>query len=321
MAKIKPPYHGIIEKINRHHESKQSKPRPHFGLSQCGHHCERWLWLSFRWAIIEQFQGRILRLFRRGHMEEETIVKDLKAAGLVITNTGFHDQLNVKAGCNVSGSLDGVIHKGVHLAEDKKHVLEIKTHAKKSFEDLQKKGVQKSKPLHYWQMQAYMKLSDIDRALYVAVCKDNDELYVERVKLDEIQAQRKIDRCKRIAMEERMPPPVSTDPSWYQCRFCAAPEFCHKSHTTKEVNCRTCIHVTPLEAGGFRCERWGADIPVEAQRAGCKSHIIHPDLTTLNMVEMKDEWTAVFQNGSGSVSYDVGENGLSSAEFLKELVE
>ena len=40
------------------------------GASSIGHKCERYLWYQFRWFFREKFNGRMLRLFDRGHREE-----------------------------------------------------------------------------------------------------------------------------------------------------------------------------------------------------------------------------------------------------------
>lgn len=63
----------IIERIESYYEENQEPPRPHMGLSQVGHHCDRYLWLNFRWAHVEKFSGRVLRLFQRGHDEEKRL--------------------------------------------------------------------------------------------------------------------------------------------------------------------------------------------------------------------------------------------------------
>jgi len=312
--KLPKPMHTLTAKIDRHHEEKAEPPRPHFGLSSCGEECERKLWLNFRWAVIEKFSGRILRLFRRGHNEEFTLVEDLKAAGLTIEHAGADPQKRVSFGCNVSGSLDGIITSGVPEAPEKRHILEMKTHSKKSFDDLLKHGVEKSKPMHYAQMQVYMLGIGIDRALYVSICKDDDRIYTERVKLNKDYATKKVERSKRIAMSDTMPPPISTRPDWYQCKLCSAYEFCHKTKTTKEVNCRTCAHSTPLQSDGFRCERWNSEIPTEAQRKGCPSHVVHPDLVPVKLLGGTGKWTAFYEGG-----YEVGEDGISSREFLEGL--
>jgi hypothetical protein len=273
--KIPEPEITLAGLIDQHHAKTQEPPRPHMGCSILGHPCDRYLWLSFRWAVIEKFDGRILRLFRRGQLEESTILQDLRAVGVKVSDR----QSSVDFGWHISGSVDGIITAGVPEAPLKYHVLECKTHSKKSFDDLQKNGVEKSKPQHYIQMQLYMLGLKIDRALYYAICKDNDEIYTERVRLNKELAQKYIDRGKRLVQFDRMPEPMSVDPSWYICKMCAAHEFCHKSHTTKEVNCRTCCHATATEQSTWTCAKHDdSEIPVEFQRTGCESHLLHPDL-------------------------------------------
>ena len=303
--------------IDKHHESKAEPPRPHLGASRLGHPCDRWLWLSFRWAVQPQFPGRILRLFRRGHREEETVVADLRAVGMDIRSTGAK-QSKIDLGCHVSGSLDGIIERGVPEAPNKLHILEIKTHSKKSFDDLEKNGVEKSKPMHFVQMQVYMAGSKIDRALYVSICKDDDRIYTERVRYDKETAQKYIDRGRRLALDERLPPPISTDPSWYQCAYCDARDFCHVTKTTKEVNCRTCAHVTPLKDSTWRCERHNADgIPVEYQRTGCECHVLHPDLVPWQVQEGRDQWTAVYLiDGKAVANGEPDATVFASSEIL-----
>jgi hypothetical protein len=271
----------IQKLIDQHHSNCQAPPRPHMGCSQLGHPCDRYLWLSFRWAVIEKFDGRILRLFRRGQLEESTILQDLRAVGVKVGDR----QGMVDFGCHISGSVDGVITQGVPESPMKYHVLECKTHSKKSFDDLQKNGVEKSKPQHFIQMQLYMLGLKIDRALYYAICKDTDEIYTERVRLNKELAQKYVDRGKRLVQSDRMPEPLSTDPSWYQCKFCPAWDFCHKSHKTNEVNCRTCCHSTATDQSTWTCAKHdNAEVPVDFQRVGCESHLIHPDLVLWKII-------------------------------------
>lgn len=307
--KIPEPLHSVAALIDRHHEVNQEPPRPHFGLSMCGHHCERYLWLNFRWAVIQKFNGRMLRLFRRGHLEELTIVEDLRAAGLEITNAGA-TQARVDFGAHVSGSMDGRIERGVPEAPTKPHLLEIKTHNDVSFKELSKKGVKESKPMHWAQMQAYMLGGGLERALYVAINKNDDSIYTERVKLDVEAAESLVDRSVRIATSDRLPPPISTDPTWYQCKMCPMSEFCHTSKTTKEVNCRTCAHATACANSTWHCARWDGVIPLDTQRTGCEAHVLHPDLVPWEMGEPVGEWTATY-NGVPN-----GEDGFSSSELL-----
>lgn len=311
MSKLPDPVNTIATMIDQYHSSKPSKPRPHMGVSLLGHHCDRWLWINFRWAVVEDFDGRILRLFRRGHSEEDTIIKDLRNIGIDIRSS----QRRVDFGNHVSGSLDGVIESGVPEAPKARHVAEFKTHSKKSFDDMVKNGVEKSKPMHFIQMQVYMHGTSINRALYLAVCKDDDRIYTERVKYDKKVAEDAIIRGKRIAMSDRMPEPVSADPSWYQCKFCPAHSFCHKAEPTKRVNCRTCAHSTAMADSTWRCERHDADaIPEDFQHEGCDDHILHPDMVPWVMEGSEDGHSVKWKIGDRWVVN--GEGGYKSSEII-----
>lgn len=313
MAKIPDPHSSIQYQIDCAHEARKERPRPHMGVSQIGHKCERWLWLSFRWAVIPTFSGRILRLFRRGHNEEAQIISDLRAIDIDIHSTGG-SQARVSFGSHVSGSIDGIIKSGVPGALLKKHIAEFKTHSKKSFDDVEKNGVEKSKPIHYVQMQAYMLGMDIDRALYLAVCKDDDRIYTERVRLDRSVALKYVERAKTIALSDRMPAPLSTDETWFECRFCDAHEFCHKTKLTKEVNCRTCAHSTAKDDSTWFCELHQDSIPTDFQHDGCDSHVLHPDLVPWDKKDAGNDEEAIYIIDGNHVLN--GASGFKSTEIL-----
>lgn len=318
MSQIPPPTDNLPARIYAAYEARAEPPRPHLGASQIGHHCERWLWLSFRWAIVEQFSGRLLRLFERGHNEEAIIVRNLREAGVEISDcdplTG--EQFSIKDG-HFGGSLDGIIYGGVPEAPKKKHVAEFKTHSLKSFNELCRDGVQKSKPQHYDQMQCYMLGKDIDRALYLAVCKDDDRLYVERVRLDRERAEKLYAKAQRIIASDRLPEPVSADPTWYKCKWCAAHSFCHGDGMLPKVNCRTCAHSTAQRDGTWQCARWGSIIPtVDAQRAGCDSHVIHPDLAPWPVEYSEDGLTATYIIDGKPVKNGPPPEGYTSREIV-----
>jgi len=309
------PNHSIANLIDQTYEKKQSDKRPHLGASLLGHHCDRWLWLSFRWAVIEKFPGRILRLFERGQEEEEKIIKWLRSIGIVING----EQTPVNFGSHVSGSLDAIAESGVPLALKTKHIVEFKTHSLKSFKDLCSKSVKDSKPQHWAQMQIYMQGTGIDRALYFAVCKDDDHIYTERIKYDEKAANKLIERGKRIALSERIPVPVSTDSTWYQCRYCPAHDFCFGSRLTQEINCRTCALSTPTPEGEWLCARYGnAAIPVGEQRKEHYCHVLHPDLTPWKLCDSDIENTALYEiNGEYVYNGEPDERVIGSRELIE----
>ena len=36
-----------------------------------------------------------------------------------------------------------------------------------------------------------------------------------------------VDRGRRLATQDEIPPPISTDPTWFECKWCSAHDFCH----------------------------------------------------------------------------------------------
>jgi hypothetical protein len=132
-------------------------------------------------------------------------------------------------------------------------VLEFKTHSVKSFTELTAKGVVLAKPQHAAQMQIYMHLTGITRALYVAVCKDTDALHIERIEADSAMAERLLDKAGRIIFAQHPPARISEDPAWFECRFCDHHAVCHEGGGAA-VTCRSCLHATPVD-GGWHCAR------------------------------------------------------------------
>ena len=304
--------------VDAFHEGRQERPRPHLGASLLGHHCDRYLWLTFRWAVQEQFKGRILRLFRRGQLEETTVVQDLRSIGCTITNTG-DQQSRVDFGSHVSGSMDGCIQQGLPGYEREKLVLEIKTHSAKSFAELARDGVSKAKPQHLVQMQAYMLGTGVKLALYYAVCKDTDEIYTEIVAFDQQAAQDAVARGKRIALSDRIPEPCpGAGPSWWQCKYCPAYAMCWQQQPTQHVNCRTCAHSTAAKDGTFGCEKWLAPIPLDAQHVGCDEHVLHPDMVPWPLDDTRStaEAAAYVIDGRVVKNGKAGADVYSSTEIL-----
>jgi hypothetical protein len=160
---------------------------------------------------------------------------------------------------------------------------------------LEKDGVAKAKPEHWVQMQVYMAGAGLDRALYIGVNKNDDRLHIERIHYDKDAAEAAIDRGRRISEADRMPEPVAgAGPAWYQCKFCPAYNFCHQTKLTREVNCRTCAHSTARPDGYWHCGVYDDVIPVPAQRRGCTSHVLHPDLVPWKMGESPDGVTGAW---------------------------
>jgi hypothetical protein len=264
--------------------------RPHLGASLIGTECERALWYAFRWVRPARFPGRILRLFETGQLEEARLVRNLRRTGATVLevdpDTGRQFRVEAHGG-HFGGSMDAIA-RGLLESPGTWHVLEFKTHGAKSFSDLASKGVRSSKPQHYAQMQTYMHLADLDWAMYVAVCKDTDDLHVERVPADPHVAQGLLERARRVIFADTPGPRISDDPKWFQCRMCDYRGICHGDEPAA-VNCRTCLHSTPMD-GGWRCERHDRPLSQADQRHACERHLYLPALVPAEQVDAGPDW-------------------------------
>lgn len=317
VAEVSPTVEAIYAHYQRVHGAEPA--RPYLGGSIIGKACERALFYDFRWATSKQFDGRLYRLFQTGHREEDRIIKDLIAAGLKVwaVNPATGKQwgwFEPECGNHYAGNADGIC-TGVIEAPVAAHLLECKTHNTKSFADLKNKGVEASKPVHFSQMQQYMhwsigehgKTAGCTRALYVAVCKETDEIYIERIAYDEARASGLVAKAKRVIFAKSIPSRISEDASWFECRLCDHHATCHKDKVPN-VSCRTCAHATPEmvpHADGtarWTCAAADCTIPLDVQRTGCEMHRFIPDLLA--------NWAQPIDAIDNDIKYQVKANGL-----------
>jgi hypothetical protein len=255
--------------------------RGHLGCSVIGRECERELWYAFRGCVNVAHEGRLLRLFDRGHREEEALVRWLRLADVVVHDvdpvTG--EQFGYKThGGHFAGSMDGCC-LGLVEAPKTWHCLEFKTSGDRPFRNLAKHGCEKSKPEHFAQMQLYMHLSGMTRAYYLVVNKNNDELYHERVRYDDAVAVEMLEKARRIITGPTPPPRISESPAYYKCGWCDFADVCHQT-SLPLVHCRTCLHATAELDGDSRwsCALHKSDRTLDEQAAGCAGHRYIPSL-------------------------------------------
>jgi hypothetical protein len=322
MAILPTPNYETVQLIyDAYEKDADSGNRPHLGASLIGHACERYLWYTFRWIDSKQFSGRILRLFETGQLEEARIVANLRRIGVTVHDvTPEGAQWRVEDfGGHFGGSLDGAC-VGLPEAPKTWHVLEFKTHNDKSFTDLTKNGVEKAKPMHFAQMQMYMGYTGMDRAMYIAVNKNNDAIHSERIQFNEDEFEKYKARAERVIRANEPPLKCSNDPSWYVCKMCDFAEHCH-GDVAPAVNCRTCAHSTPEMDG---VARWSCaiktddnTISLDTQRTGCAKHRYIPIL--LDNFAKEDyiiDGKVAYQTEAGHfINGDEGSKELSSKEI------
>lgn len=267
-------------------------------MSALGSECDRQIWLAWRWASKpEQLTGQKLRLFETGNVYEGRLVADLRRVeGVEVQDVDPDTGKQFKVyshGGHCRGKLDGEV-LGVPEAPTKIHVLEFKTHNEKNFKELQKKGVQVAKPAHWAQCQKYMASRGRDRCLYLAVCKNNDALYSERIRLDPLAVIKLDARIENIIAQQRAPSKIAETPEKWPCTFCNEKSVCHKEDFGRN-HCRSCVHATPIvdhesTDATWLCEKWNKTLTVDEQRAGCHSHVFIPDFVPGEQVDAGDDF-------------------------------
>jgi len=267
--------HSTVSAIYKNYEKvADTGQRPHLGASELGHECERYLWLSFRWARQPGWEGRMLRLFESGNREEPRLIENLRAIGVEVWDKDENGQQFRYAaiGGHVGGSQDGVA-LGLPEAPKTPHLLEFKTSNNKSFTGLVKNGVMKAKAQHWSQMQLYMGWASLDRAMYLVVNKDTDEIYSERIVFDQREFDRLLARAERIVTATEPAITIGENAEFFSCRYCRFKDQCYGTEAP-QVNCRTCAHATPETDGDGRwsCAEHKKDLTVQDQRSGCRDH-------------------------------------------------
>jgi len=281
---------ALVRAIDAHWSAQQgSGHRYHLGASILGRSCLREVWYKFWWWHAPKHTGRILRLFNRGHREEQHAVENLRRLGAVVEDTDSNGR-QIKFS-HLWGLMGGERDGAVSNLEDYGLVgaglLEIKTHGEKSFKLVSDKGLLSAKPEHYIQMQMYMAWSRMSWGLYYAVNKNTDDLYCQVVPARPELAAQYTDRAASVIQSRTPPKGVSEDPSWFVCRFCDYKRHCHGVPDEKtgeyryaeaDKNCRTCEHIElrlgpdpeDTEHGHtWVCNLWGGEVPRDYLPKGC----------------------------------------------------
>lgn len=237
--------------------------RPYLGMSSIGEECARKLWYGFRLALKKKITPRQHRLFQRGHREEGIIQADFRKIGM----HHYGDQKEVVHGNgHIRGHIDDLL-DGLPDAPKTTHLGEYKTHNDKSFKNLKKDGMRKSKPVHFAQMNCYMHLLELKRGLYVAVNKNDDERYYERIAVDPGRAEDLLQKGVDIISTD-VPPARCGNSTWYACKWCDYYEICHFGADPLKT-CRTCKNVNILDDGKWECGGFKLELSFQQQQLGC----------------------------------------------------
>lgn len=270
-------YRGWLGKVIPHigdaYRTDDDPFRPHLGASLLGASCGRSIWYSFRWATRPKFSGRMMRLFNRGHMEEARFIAMFLMIGCQVfqqDENGKQYRISGSEG-HFGGSGDGIMLGIPDLPPGTYALSEFKTHSEKSFIDLAGKnwrdyiegqigvpgkprapftgkGVRESKFEHYVQMCLYMHKMKLPFAIYCAVNKNTDDIYMEIISANPEVAEQFLERGDKIIWMREAPSKINNSPGWYECKFCDHYPVCHMGKAP-DVNCRTCGYSLPIKGG------------------------------------------------------------------------
>lgn len=239
-------------------------PKRHYlGMSNIGKSCPRSLWYAFRGYTPSAIDGRAKMIFSLGDRVEDEVVRWLEMAGYKVTDRQRDfTELNGFFRGHWDGCIEGVTRRP--------HVLEVKSANANRFKAYKANGVRKISPEYYCQVQCYMGYAGLERALFVVMCKDNCELFTERVYFSKADFQALENRAREIICCND-PATLGRDEShceWCNFRFRCQPD--ENPYVQKTRTCGTChwCHADPdctmhcLECGrkivnwGLSCEKW-----------------------------------------------------------------
>jgi hypothetical protein len=258
--------------------------RTHLGASQIGDECERKLWYIFRWVQRPEYEGRLGRLFNRGHREEERFVDWLRKIGFGVYDIdeslplkdGKPQQFRVEGcGGHYGGSVDSMlVFPSTYGIPGFVAGGEYKTNGTgRAFTDLVTKGVKVAKPMHYSQMSTYGWKKGYRYSLYMNINKNDDDLHVEIAELDWALAADLERKADGIIRAEAPPRRVSENATDFRCKTCDFFKVCHEAKPY-EPNCRSCQYAQPVDGAQWRCNLVSQIIPKDFIPQGCGSY--HP---------------------------------------------
>jgi hypothetical protein len=145
----------------------------------------------------------------------------------------------------------------------------------------------------------YLHAEGASRGLYLATNKNTDELVIERIERDAAFGLAVEARMGRIIESPSAPARLNDSATVYPCQFCKSKSQCHENAWAR-LNCRTCIHSSPVDGLKWRCEKHAIELAWNEQQAGCEDHRFIPDLVPGEQVDVIDGELIVYRLADGS---------------------
>ena len=256
----------LEEKLN--FDSTVDFPRGYMGLSSIGGKCRREMQYTHYWAYKKIIPKQLKRIFDTGHMSEIFMSNDLRSEG-------FHIESAQSEVIGFAGHWKGH-DDGQASINSVKILLEYKTHNDKSFKDLVKNGVKKSKPGHRHQVNSYMGYNNLELCLYMAYNKNDSHYCLRWLHFceDTFAEDRRTER-EIILATDILPRIGNNSRSWYECKMCDASKVCFGDKPI-ERSCRSCDKVDVEEDGVWSCGLTELKLGEDEQKLACKEYALAP---------------------------------------------
>jgi hypothetical protein len=246
--------------------------------SDLGHECSAYLWNKFRWFRKEEVPGRIARIFEEGRRSEQVIADGLRGSGWTIRDVDperagkkIQQFKMTDLGGHLSNYIDGF---GSHpvLTGGEEIICEYKsTHGGVFTKLFKEQSVAKVIDKYYIQCLLGMMYFDKPYTLFIAMNKNDSDIYSEIIPRNDDVAKQFIHRATDIVNASGMPGKVSQNASYFKCKMCEFSGICHEGETP-DRNCRSCVNAVAIDGPNWQCNHWNREIPNDFLEAGCDAY-------------------------------------------------
>lgn len=240
----------------------------HIGGSLISDECTRRAAFNFRWARPpEEHDEKTRRIFQLGKTIEILLLNNLKKSFINISKDSLSESQETVESLygHFQGHLDGIAE-----IDNKKYILELKTHNAASFEQVTKKGVKEAFFSYYIQCQTYMHFSSIKECIYIGYNKNNCDLFIDILQYDQNIGNDIEEKATQLLLGIENFPKVEM----YKCKKYGGCPFFENCHNNAPIskNCRTCISLEPIKNGNWFCLKNEKIIPLKDQEKGCEKY-------------------------------------------------
>lgn len=201
----------LIEKY--YQEQRDEREQVKFYISDAGK-CPRQIFFKFKKAPKEEMDPRILRIFERGDMIHEKLVRTLRSLGVLECA-----EIPVRPNEDISGRADAIV-----KIEGETYLVDFK-----SINSYALKNMKEPKEEHVLQVQLYLHFFKLEKGILLYEGKDDSNLVEFFIDYNKEMAEKAVadfDRLKLNIEQNLIPKQLADYPDNWQCSYCQFREIC-----------------------------------------------------------------------------------------------